>query len=353
MIGAVKFLPNRVWRVYQGGSGIDVLRHANIPKDGHFPEDWIASTSEANNPQYQEKNQGLSKVVSNGMPCMFRDWLATYPEEALGETHIQKYGANSALLMKILDAAECLPIQVHPSVPNARRFFHSDFGKTEAWYVVATREINGEAPYLLFGFNNQLDRERFCQEALNGDFPTGRTMLHKLTVKPGDRFIVPGGTPHAIGCGVTLIEVMEPSDLVVQPEFFCGSQRLSDSERWSGARPKDALACFDFVSETEATLRMRCSPEPEAIDDSLSRIISYNLAHYFEVQKLICSNTYHFYNREQCHRAGVVIKGELRLTNTSGFLTLHRGDAFFLPFCLPECEFHGNGEVIFALPPKP
>ncbi len=352
MIGAVKFLPNRVWRVYQGGSGIDALRHATRQTDGHFPEDWIASTSEANNPQYQQENQGLSKVAPNGKPCLFRDWLAAYPEETLGLAHFRKYGANSALLMKILDAAERLPIQVHPSVPNAKRFFHSEFGKTEAWYVVATREIDGEAPYLLFGFNDRLDRECFCREALNGDFPTGRTMLHKLAVKPGDRFIVPGGTPHAIGCGVTLIEVMEPSDLVVQPEFFCGNQRLSDAERWSGARPEEALASFDFVSETEAALRIRCSPEPEAVDASLSRVIPYRLARYFEVQKLVCSGTYHFCNRERRHRAGVVVAGELTLTDANGSLTLRCGEAFFLPFGLQECDFRGTGEVIFALPPE-
>lgn len=352
MIGAVKFLPNRVWRVYLGGSEIDALRHADTQTDGHFPEDWIASTSEANNPQYQEKDQGLSRIGQNGGARLFRDWLAANPEETLGKEHVRKFGTNSALLMKILDAAERLPIQVHPSVPNAKRFFHSNFGKTEAWYVVATREVNGEAPYLLFGFNERLDRGCFCAEALRGDFPFGRTMLHKLAVKPGDSFIVPGGTPHAIGCGVTLIEVMEPSDLVVQPEFFCGKQRLSDAERWGGAKPEDALMSFDFVPETEQQLRERCCPAPEAIDAALSRVIPYHIAHYFEVQRLVCSGAYHFINREKRHRAGVVIFGELALTSAAGSLTLHRGDAFFLPFALTECDFSGMGEIIFALPPE-
>ena len=352
MTGAVKFLPNRVWRVYRGGSGIDLLRRAERAEDGHFPEDWIASTSPANNPQYPAAEQGLSRVAAAGREMLFGDWLAANPEETLGREHAAKYGANAALLMKILDAAERLPIQVHPSVPDARRYFHSEFGKTEAWYVISTREVEGEAPYLLFGFNERLDRERFCREALAGAFPTGQGMLHKLAVRPGDCFIVPGGTPHAIGCGVTLIEVMEPSDLVVQPEFFCGAQRLSEAERWSGAEPLEALKSFDFTPETETALRARCTPEPEKIDESLARIIPGRIARYFEVQLLHCGGSYRFCNREKRHRAGVVTSGSLVLTDETGTLELQRGDAFFLPYSLDTCEFHGVGEVVFALPPE-
>lgn len=351
MIGAVKFLPNRVWRVYRGGSGIDRLRRTEPENDGHFPEDWIASTSLANNPRHPVADQGMSHVAVGESACFFRDYLAANPRETLGAAHWEKYGANSALLMKILDAAERLPIQVHPSVSNARRYFNSDFGKTEAWYVIATRTVNGEEPYLMMGFNGRLDEAVFRTEALRGEFPTGKSMLLKLAVKPGDCFMVPGGTPHAIGGGVTLIEVMEPSDLVVQPEYFCGSQRLSDSERWSNAAPEDALRSFDFVPETEAALRRRCSPEPEMIDASLARVIPFRTARYFEVQKLNCSGAYRLRNREHCHRAGVVVRGDLTLEDGTGTLELHRGEAFFLPRALAECEFFGVGEVVFALPP--
>lgn len=102
MTGAVKFLPNRVWRVYRGGSGIDLLRRAERVEDGHFPEDWIASTSPANNPQYPAAEQGLSRVAAAGREMLFGDWLAANPEETLGREHAAKYGANAALLMKIL-----------------------------------------------------------------------------------------------------------------------------------------------------------------------------------------------------------------------------------------------------------
>lgn len=352
MSGAVKFLPNRVWRVYRGGSGIDRLRSATFAADGHFPEDWIASTTPANNPQYESADQGFSRIVSSDGAMLFRDYLESAPEYALGAAHHRKFGCNPAFLMKILDSAERLPIQVHPTLPDARRFFNSDFGKTEAWYVVATRTVNGEEPCLFMGFNEELDEQLFRQEALSGNFSDGSNMLHRLNVRPGDCYLVPGGLPHAIGSGVTLIEIMEPSDLVVQPERYCGKQPLSDAERWSNAEPEDALCCFDYKAETEAEVRKRCTPPIKKLDDSLSIIIPRESAQYFEVQKLVCNGNYHLVNREKCHRAGVVVSGALTLKDCrGGELELNCGDAFFLPFAMPECEFTGTGEVIFALPP--
>ncbi len=352
-IAAVKFLPNRVWRVYAGGSGIDRLRGVSPAVDGHFPEDWIASTSEANNPQYPKADQGLSFVELPDGPMRFTDYLARDPEKTLGRRHHARFGANAGLLMKILDAAEQLPIQCHPSVADARRYYHSDFGKTEAWYVIAVREVNGEKPFLLVGFNERLDEKVFREEALSGTFSSGGKMLHKLEVKPGDCLLIRGGLPHAIGCGVTLIEVMEPSDLVIQPELFCGSQPLSESERWSGAAPEDALKCFDYTPLSESEVRRRNILTPEQADESLQILIPRTLAKYFEVQKMVCRGRYTLRNREQCHRAGVVVRGEVSLDDGVRELTLKTGDAFFLPCALEQAEFRGTGEVIFALPPDP
>ena len=348
---AVKFLPNRVWRVYLGGSGIDRMRGDFPGNDGHFPEDWIASTSPANNPQYDEADQGLSRVDLPEGAELFRDYLARDPEVTLGPDHFRKFGANAALLMKILDAAEQLPIQCHPTVPDARRYFNSNFGKTEAWYIIGGREIGGRKPYLLAGFNDKLDEEVFKKEARTGVFDTGAEMMHELSVAPGDCLLIRGGFPHAIGSGVTLIEVMEPSDLVIQPELCCGEQKLSDAERWSGADPEDALNCFEYRPVSETEVRRENIIEPEFIDESLQIVLPRRLAKYFEVQKLVCRKQYTLKNREKRHRAGVVVAGKFELTDHRGCLQLNPGDAFFLPYALTECTFTGDGEIVFALPP--
>lgn len=51
------------------------------------------------------------------------------------------------VLVKFLDSAERLPIQVHPDKEKAKILFHSGYGKTEAWYILDGRKIHGENPY--------------------------------------------------------------------------------------------------------------------------------------------------------------------------------------------------------------
>lgn len=352
----VKFVPNRVWRAYLGGLGIDQLSGKADGKDNHFPEDWIASCVEANNPQYDCPGQGLSRVqVGNSTP-LFRDWLASDPEAAFGKEHLKNIGPVPGLLMKILDSAERLPIQTHPDIPTAQKYFHADHGKTECWVVVGSRVVNGEQPYLLLGFNEKLNQETFLNEARQGEFPTGAGMLHKWTLKPGEAIIVPGGIPHAIGPGVTVIEVMEPSDLVVQPEHFCGEQPLTDSERFSGAPEEDAYKAFDFKAETMAQVRARCFIEPELIAEQpsgkLYKAIPESRAKLFEVQRLELNGLWHDVNPSGRCRAGVVTAGETgTLSYNGGSFTLRPGESFFLPAAAKEITIEGNLSIVFAIPP--
>ena len=59
-------------------------------------------------------------------------------------------------------------------------------------------------------------------------------MLNRIAVRPGDVIVIRGGLPHAIGPGVTMVEVMEPSDLVIVPEIDCCGVRLTEKQRFAG-----------------------------------------------------------------------------------------------------------------------
>ncbi len=177
-------------------------------------------------------------------------------------------------------------------------------------------------------------------------------MLRKWEVKSGDVFMVPGGVPHAIGPGVTLIEVMEPSDRVVQPELFCGKQPLSDGDRFGGIPVEDALRIFKMTSETEDEAKRRYCPASETIDRTagfeLSRIVPLSAVnHLFEVQKLAGTGKYCYINREDCCRAGIVTEGSFKIDDT---LNVSSGESFFLPYGLKTCKFTGEGSIVFSLP---
>lgn len=352
MLKPFKFLPNRVLRLYTGGSGIDRLCGNPEPADTRFPENWIASCIEGNGRAYHSPGHGVSRIEYDGAVHSFPEFLHEHAEEILGVAHLAKYGETPAVLTKLLDSAEQLPMQVHPSRADAKKFFNADYGKTEAWLVLATRKINGETPYLLVGFNEKLDKETFVRESLEGEYKTGLGMLNKIAVRPGDVIVIRGWLPHAIGPGVTMVEVMEPSDLVIVPEINCCGVQLSEKQRFAGIAPADAMSLFDFTSRSEAEIRALCTPAAKLVEErgngTLRSLIPFEACGYFAVEELAFRGSWELDLSDRMFRIGVVCDGSAEVNG----LAVRRGESFLLPYSLETCGIRGSGCIMFILPPR-
>src|SRR5512136_1046443 len=104
--GVIVLPPNRVWRTYLGGRTLDILDKRENPEDGPYPEDWIASTTRANNRGRENlKDEGLSRIEVDNRNILLRDLFAEFPEETLGPVHFSTYGANTQFLLKFLDSS--------------------------------------------------------------------------------------------------------------------------------------------------------------------------------------------------------------------------------------------------------
>jgi mannose-6-phosphate isomerase len=79
--------------------------------------------------------------------------------------------------------------------------------------------------------------------------------FEKIPVEKGDVFLVPGGFPHAIGEGIFMIEVMEPTDFVVRIEFERQGYILPEEARFMGRDVDFALSMFDFRRTTVDEVR--------------------------------------------------------------------------------------------------
>ena len=132
-----RFYENRVRRAYFGGKRMDQFVGKTECKDSRYPEEWIASDTEAFNPDAPKEGEGLS-LCQNGK--LFRDILKENPEGLLGERCSKLDNGKLSILVKLLDAAERLVIQCHPTIPFAKERFNSPFGKTECWYMLKTEE---------------------------------------------------------------------------------------------------------------------------------------------------------------------------------------------------------------------
>jgi len=348
-----KFLPNRVLRLYTGGSGIDRLRGAGHPRDSRTPEDWIASCVEAGRRTACPPGHGISHVEYDGKIVRFPDLLHEHAPEILGPSHLERHGEDPALLTKLLDSAEQLPLQVHPTREDAKRIFHLPYGKTEAWIVLATRKVNNEDPYLIAGFNEKLDRGAFIGESIAGEYREGLKMLHRIPVRPGDAVMIRGGLPHAIGPGVTMVEVMEPSDLVIVPEIDCCGVKLDEKKRFAGLAPEQAMTLFDYTKQTRDELLRSVRIEPEILAETGSgifqRLIPLNRANgCFEAYRVKLDGSFTPEFPRRTFRVGIVVSGNVRC----GSLPLRAGDGFFIPYDADSAELTGKGELLFTLPPR-
>lgn len=109
------------------------------------------------------------------------------------------------ILIKFIDAADDLSIQVHPDDRYAL-VKEGSFGKTELWYVVEAEE-NAR---LLCGFSRDVTPEEYARRIADN---TLVEVMNAIPVKGGDVFFIAPGTVHAIGKGVIIAEIQQNSDI--------------------------------------------------------------------------------------------------------------------------------------------
>lgn len=127
------------------------------------------------------------------------DVIAYEPEGWLGGEVAARYGGQTPLLVKLLDAADNLSVQVHPAADDPA-LEADESGKPESWIVIDADP--GAGVYL--GFKEGVDRAR-VREVLEQGGPVD-ALLNFVPATPGDCFVIRAGTPHAIGRGLTLVE---------------------------------------------------------------------------------------------------------------------------------------------------
>jgi mannose-6-phosphate isomerase len=111
------------------------------------------------------------------------------------------------LLAKILDPADWLSVQVHPDNAQAVDLEGPDaVGKTEAWFVVSA----DPGAEILLGVQPDVAPEAVREAIVAGGLAG---LLERRQVAPGEAYLVPAGTLHAVGPGALIYEIQQPSDI--------------------------------------------------------------------------------------------------------------------------------------------
>ncbi len=353
----VRFPPNRVWRTYTGGKILDQLEEKEQPQDTHFPEDWIASTTVAVNPNREEFIEGVSTaIVGDASAINFDQLIDLDPEYFLGKEHVDAFKLNPMLLVKFLDSSVRLHFQAHPSAEFAREHLNSNHGKAEGYYILAVRE-DIKNPYVYVGFQNPPSREDFKAMIEKQDIDAIEACFDKVSVKPGDCLFIPGGFPHAIGEGILMVEIMEPSDWAVRFEFTKAGYTMPEEARFMKRSLDFCMDVFDFtkLSVAEARQTFYHPPKNKHFYNETSfqeSLIDDIITDKFRVKKSTICDT--VIKTEQSFYIGIVVEGECTITLGSEVIKLKQFDRFFCPAGIDaiSIETSSTVEILECYPPK-
>lgn len=323
----LKLLPRLQRRVW-GGSWLRLLQPgAQVtggPAGEPVGESWLAAPD---------------SVIANGPWAGWTlDRLATaMGADLVGGAAHQQYGARFPLLVKLLDAAADLSIQVHPddAYALAHESASGHLGKSEAWYVL---DADPDAT-VLWGFKQRLTPEQLRAAAGDGSLPG---LMHRLPVGPGSVIVNPAGTVHAVGAGVRLYEIQQASDL---------TYRLYDYGRLGAdARPRQLhLRQGVAVADLSGGPAFQ-SPAPRALAGGWQRLVSlpqFVLDRYGLAAGAPAGGA----TSPLSLQLLTLTRGDARLLPGDGQgwapLPLQAGETVLLPASLPgEYQLVGDGEVL-------
>jgi mannose-6-phosphate isomerase len=182
----------------------------------------------------------LSSVIANG------PWAGKTLHEALKNagSGIQKSNSGQfPLLIKFLDAAQDLSVQVHPDEAYCRSHSGAHL-KSEAWYI-----LHAEPGAKIYkGVKAGVTKEAFRAALQTGQVAP---LLNAIPVRAGDCHYLSSGTVHALGAGLLVAEVQTPSDTTFRVFDW---NRLTADGKPRTLHVEEALACIQFAPPSEERL---------------------------------------------------------------------------------------------------
>lgn len=348
----LKLSPCRVWRTYVGGKLLNIMYDSYEIEDNHYPESWIASITEARNPDYKA-GEGLSFIENSNETLL--GVIRSKPAYYLGPKHVKTYGDNTGILVKFLDAAERLTIQVHPDKLKARKLFQSDFGKTEAWHILGGRLVEGEAPHIYLGFKPGINRKLWEQYFHEQDIERMLGCMHKIYVNPGETYLIEGGLPHAIGPGCFIMEIQEPTDYTIRVEKLTPKGlEIPDALLHQGLGFKDMFECFDYTGYVLEDLLKKSLLKKKTTGD-LDVLISDEASRCFTLEQYHIGEDTELQN-DDCFSVLVVTEGRGELLQEESILKLKKGDQVFIPYNTDRITLKSESDQFVCMrckPPKP
>lgn len=243
-----------------------------------------------------------------------------FGEALLGAKAMTRTGTRFPLLIKLLDCAQWLSLQVHPNDQQAVELEGpGQFGKTEAWHILEAQQNST----LIAGLKPDTSAETVAVSIRNG---TIIEHVQYAAVFAGDTIFMPAGTLHALGPGLLIYEVQQTSDL---------TYRVYD---WGRPQTeKRPLHIEKSIAVTQVDSKTPIIPMPECADGTQQTLVE---CEYFTLE-ILCASTKNIAlntKRESFH-AITLIEGKAVLRAGDGSLQLDKFQTAVIPASVGNYQF--------------
>jgi mannose-6-phosphate isomerase len=310
----LRFRP--IFRQYiWGGRRLETVLGKTIGPGDHFAESWEICDHGPDQSVVQSgplAGTTLGEVVSQNGAALF------------GRHHPQP---RFPLLLKFLDAAQTLSVQVHPDDARAARLDPPDLGKTEAWVILAAEP--GSKVYA--GLEPAVDRARLADAVRQG---TCEACLHSFEGKPGDCVFLPAGTVHALGQGLLVAEIQQASNVTYR--LFDWNRLGADGQ----PRPlhvEQALGAIDYGRGPVGPQQ----PRPTG-RQGVSRLVE---GEKFILDRWQFESPQAAGGDQRCHIIAI-LEGAISVQGDPSGEMLARGQTVLLPAVLGEVRLRPHGRTV-------
>ena len=314
----MKFTPRLFHKIW-GGEHIKEWYRPASDSFENVGESWLISAVE----KYPTE-------VANGPHAgdSLQDLLEVYMSELVGDRVYETFGNTFPLLVKFIDAADDLSIQVHPDDDYAWEHVGT-MGKTEMWYVM---DSEPEAS-LLLGWKHDTDEAHIREAIHEGDL---QDHLHLFPVKRGDVALIEAKTVHAIKKGTVVAEIQENSDTTYRLYDY---NRVGNDGKLRPLHLESALEVMDYTAN--GACRVEHHPAPK--NGTTTEVVSLAKTPYFTTNRLsVATSVQRDFAALDSFVIYICTEGELSVKaldcegDVPSEVTLRKGEAVLIPACLND-----------------
>jgi len=299
----LKFLPVYIERIW-GGNKLASIFGRELPSNG-IGESWELST-----------HDNAMSIVKNGVFAgkSLRELVLLYKEQLMGKDALHQ--PDFPLLIKFIDAAHDLSVQVHPNDDDAFRM-EGGIGKTEAWYVLQAEE----QAKIVYGLQPGVTKDDFIR-AVHSNI---MDVLRVVPVKAGDMIYVPAGTVHALCGGLLVCEIQQTSDITYRIHDY---GRVGNDGKTRELHIDKAMQVINYDRQLDT--------------DFSHNVLSCSL---FKMEKM-CIEGQQQQSTEGHFVILCVIEGCGEILYHQGTEPIQKGETILIPACMGSFCIRGNVEVL-------